>query len=133
MPVIFQCVIQRRDLRANPGLYYIFGDNMVRQGYGGQAAAMRGEPNAVGIPTKRTPDTDETAYFYDHQFEEFCYVVQPSLLYVEKLLIAKQTIIMPMDGIGGGRARLQSQPKIWTWLQEQLNGLGLISPKGYNT
>jgi hypothetical protein len=30
---------------------FAFGDNLARTGRGGQAAALRGEPNAVGIPT----------------------------------------------------------------------------------
>lgn len=49
MPVVKQDQIMRRDLLDNQDKLYVFGDNMVRRGFGGQAREMRGEPNAVGI------------------------------------------------------------------------------------
>ena len=55
MPVIYQKRICRDDLRRNPNAVYIFGDNEARTGLGGQAREMRGEPNAMGIATKRSP------------------------------------------------------------------------------
>ena len=56
MPIKYQKWIERSDLQNNPEDVYIFGDNYARQGLCGQAKAMRGEPNALGIATKRTPD-----------------------------------------------------------------------------
>ena len=47
--------ITREYVRANPDKIFLFGDNLEQRGLGGQAAAMRGEPNAVGIPTKKRP------------------------------------------------------------------------------
>ncbi len=57
--VIRQRIITRAEVRANPDRYYVFGDNMTGTGYGGQAAQMRGEVNAVGVPTKWRPDNNE--------------------------------------------------------------------------
>lgn len=45
--------ISRAYVRANRDKLFLFGDNLERRGFGGQAAAMRAEPNAVGIPTKK--------------------------------------------------------------------------------
>jgi len=45
--------ITRQMLRAEPGTLWVFGDNLQRKGLGGQAKEMRGEPNAIGIPTKK--------------------------------------------------------------------------------
>jgi hypothetical protein len=53
--IIYQKYIKREDLRANPTVLYVFGDNEARTGLGGQAKEMRGEPNAVGIATKASP------------------------------------------------------------------------------
>ena len=61
--ITFQERITRADLRANPDTLYVFGDNMRRRGMGGQAAEMRGEPNAVGIPTKWRPSRTEWDFF----------------------------------------------------------------------
>ncbi len=43
----------RAYIRAHPDWLFVFGDNMMRRGFGGQAAEARGEPNAIGIATKR--------------------------------------------------------------------------------
>ena len=70
MPILFRHMIYRKQLKDNPNILYVFGDNMVRQGYGGQAREMRGEPNAVGIPTKWRPDNTDGAFFYDYQLPQ---------------------------------------------------------------
>ena len=68
MLVIRQKFIQRIDIQCNRHCLYLFGDNLDRQGMGGQAKEMRGEPNSFGIATKRSishnyPDD----YFFDAQ------------------------------------------------------------------
>lgn len=40
MIVIKQFRIYRKDIQANPHILYIFGDNLDRKGFGGQAAEM---------------------------------------------------------------------------------------------
>ena len=48
--IIFQDFITRKDVRENRFKIYVFGDNLQKIGYGGQAKAMRGEYNTIGIP-----------------------------------------------------------------------------------
>ena len=63
--------ITRLQVRAGYGLrYYVFGDNMERRGLGGQAGVMRGEPNAIGVPTKWSPSNRPDAYFTDEDWGE---------------------------------------------------------------
>ena len=69
MPLIRQKWITRDDLKSNRNQIYVFGDNMIREGYGGQAAAMRGEPNSFGIPTKWLPTNDTKAFFTDTEWK----------------------------------------------------------------
>jgi len=57
--------ISREFVRANRDRIFLFGDNLFGQGFGGQAAAMRGEPNCVGIPTKKFPSSRHGAFFTD--------------------------------------------------------------------
>lgn len=47
--------------------YWIFGDNCQGWGHGGQAC-IRGLPNAFGIPTKKSPAMDDSAFFTDEEF-----------------------------------------------------------------
>ena len=119
--------ITRKDLRKNPDKLYVFGDNLERKGLvGGQASAMRGEPNAVGIPTKRYPSSSPDAYFTDQDFERFKEAVAPDL---KRLREFEGTIIWPSDGIGTGRAKLkQSAPKIWDFICKFWNELFTESP-----
>ena len=62
--------ITRKYVRANPDKIFLFGDILLGRGYGGQAAAMRCEPNAIGIPTKKMPTHQTDAFFTDAEFEE---------------------------------------------------------------
>ncbi len=47
--VIWQTWITRDDVRANPDLVYVFGDNAAREGRRGLARHLRHEPNAHAI------------------------------------------------------------------------------------
>ncbi|SDK47143.1 hypothetical protein [Bradyrhizobium ottawaense] len=66
MPVVFQNWITRNDLLDNRDKMYVFGDNVQRTGFAGQAKEMRGEPNAIGVVTKWAPSMQPTAFFRRH-------------------------------------------------------------------
>jgi hypothetical protein len=104
---------------------WLFGDNLAAQGYGGMAREMRGEPNAVGVPTKKHPTMQANAFFSDDDFINITMVMELAITRAEQL--AKKLggrVIVPV-GIGQGLARLpECAPKIWAWLRERL-GLGL--------
>ena len=103
--------ITRAMLRAEPGVLFVFGDNLQRRGYGGQAKEMRGEPNAVGIPTKAWPSMTETAFFNDDDLKLWA---QESAPYRERLIEHGGKVVWPKDGIGTGLAQLQERaPAIW--------------------
>src|SRR4051794_5258668 len=109
MPIEIQQTYLRESIRANPSKIYVFGDNMERRGFGGQALEARGEYNAVGIPTKWKPRSEPDAFFKDSDLD----FVQPIILgefrklywYLKK----GYTIVWPSDGIGTGRAQLQTK------------------------
>jgi len=48
-------MVTRQEVQSHKDTIYVFGDNVVRLGYGGQAKECRGEPNCIGIPTKWSP------------------------------------------------------------------------------
>lgn len=121
MPLLFQRLISRADLRANPQVLYVFGDNLARQGLGGQASAMRGEPNAVGLPTKASPQS----YLQDHMLEQVA-----RLSYMERFQLLQQLthyrriVVWPLDGIGTGLAELGTRaPLIAKFWEDFLSNL----------
>lgn len=113
MPVILQSIIKRVDLQSNPTVFYVFGDNLARTGLGGQAAEMRGEPNAIGFPTKHRPAMGPNDFFTDDDLERVREETMPTYRRLREHLANGGIIIWPADGIGTGMAQLQQRaPKI---------------------
>lgn len=117
--------ISREFVRANRDSIFLFGDNLVGQGFGGQAAAMRGEPNCVGIPTKKFPSSRDDAFFTDLEFEQNKAVIGHAFeVLFHRTSKAEQTIVIPADGLGTGRAQLESRaPLTFAYLQKCLRDL----------
>lgn len=123
--------ITRADLRSNPERRYVFGDNLARVGLGGQAREMRGEPNAIGVPTKVSPRqfmTDVTPgalIAIDEAFHE-----------VRTALLAGHDVVVPTDGLGTGLAELPTRaPKVAWCIDDHLRRLerefgGVTAPEG---
>lgn len=103
MPVSYRKWITRDMLRAEPGTLFVFGDNADRVGLGGQAAAMRGEPNAIGIATLYAPGV-----FYDASPEALRVVVS-DLSRISNALSNDRHVVAPADGLGTGLARLRER------------------------
>jgi hypothetical protein len=106
---------------ASYGYVFLFGDNLQRRGNGGQALHMRGEPNAIGVPTKRAPSMHESAFFSDDDFDANCTAIDAAFA----LIPADVTlIVIPSGGLGTGRAQLQQRaPRTWAHLQACLRRL----------
>lgn len=122
--------ITREMVRANRDKLFLFGDNLERRGYGGQAAAMRGEPNAIGIPTKKSPNYKEEAFFTDLEFEQNKAVIDAAFAEIAKAIPDSiRVIVIPSHGLGTGRAQLNSKaPRTFAYLQQKIAELS--SPKG---
>lgn len=124
MPVIYQKMIHREDLKRNPSVLFCFGDNDVRTGLGGQAAEMRGEPNAVGVRTKRMPGKDNASYWNDKDFDQNCAKIEQDLARVKSHLRRGGIVVVPSDGIGTGFAQMEKRcPKTFFMLQQSLASL----------
>ena len=113
--------VSRETVRENKDKIFIFGDNDAKEGYGGQAAAMRGEGNSIGIPTKKKPDTTEDSYYNDEEFEQNKKKINYSINLIINQLREGKTIVFPSNGIGTGLAKLQEKaPKTFAFLQNTL-------------
>lgn len=100
--LLFRQFIYRVDLITNRQILFVFGDNLERRGFGGQAKEMRGEPNAVGLPTKRSPDL----FLTNADFDEVLLAAAPAMQRLLDQIENGGQVIWPRDGIGSGRAQL---------------------------
>lgn len=130
MRVKFQKFIYREDVQSNPNWIYVFGDNLVRSGMGGQAKEMRYEKNSFGIPTKRLPYNSDKSFFSD-QPDEMTSVLRE--LYALNCLLSYEEfegIVWPKDGIGTGLAQLETKsPKIFATIKAYEDYLKSIEVK----
>ena len=121
MPVIYQKWIERDDLQRNPQIKYLFGDNLLRKGLGGQARAMRGEPNAIGVATKRAPGRRAADYFSDAAYEELVEIIDLDLAPAKLHIALDGILIIPTDGLGTGLSELpQRAPRLARYIDDQL-------------
>lgn len=121
MPIEYQKWITRQDLQDNPKKFYVFGDNLRRVGMGGQAKEMRGEPNAIGIPTKCSPANYLSDFLH---FPAALRAYADSFGQLTYLLYGSHTVVWPTDGIGTGLADMENQaPICWSLLQAHIAAL----------
>ena len=115
--------ITREYVRANPHKIFLFGDNLLGRGYGGQARAMRGEPNAIGIPTKKKPTNQADAFFTDVEFDQNKASIDMAFARLFTLE-AESVIVIPSAGLGTGLAALPSKaPQTYQYLKRTLEAL----------
>ena len=120
----YRANIHREDLRLEPNKIFLFGDNLTGQGFGGQAREMRGEPNAIGIPTKKRPSNTEDSFFTDREYYSNVEAIKKAFDSIPK----GRDIVIPKALLGTGLARLPERaPKTYAYLLHQLELLK--SPK----
>ena len=124
--IIQRAWFTRSQLQEETDRLFAWGDNLARYGgarnpKSGQAFACRGEPNAVGIPTKRLPSMKEGSFLCDGDNAPGSPVVaeiDEAFTRLAAHLAAGGTIVWPRDGIGTGRALLKEKaPAVWSRLE----------------
>ena len=102
----------REEVSKDTNHVYLFGDN-IKDASDTKAfipkstqAVIRGLPNAIGIPTKKTRGTGADAYFYDNNvdFEIFKALVDKA---IDKAKASKKPIKISAYGIGTGAAEVR--------------------------
>lgn len=87
---------------------------------GGQAAECRGQPNCIGIPTKKFPNMEQSSFFTDNQFEYIIPYIDAAFDEIPKDII----VVIPTDGIGTGLAMLPTRaPKIYKYILKRIEQL----------
>lgn len=124
MPIHYEPHISRAMLRAEPDTLWVFADNLMQLGSSGQAGQMRGEPNAIGIPTRRAPYSGPEGEFSDRDMVEFVCVAAEPFGILNAHLAAGGLVVWPAEGIGTSRAHMEHRaPRIWAALQRAMRKL----------
>ena len=104
--------------RENPNDIFVFGDNLIGEGKGGQAI-IRDEPNAFGIPTKRLPSMRPNAFFGDRRDEASSLFALLNILAELKNTNGNGRIVFPSAGLGTGLAKMEEKsPKLYKAMNE---------------
>jgi hypothetical protein len=101
---------------------FVFGDNFLGRGKGGQAV-IRDEPNTIGLITKWYPHNQEYAFFSDDdpRAEQ---VLLASIDQIQGLIKQEKSIVLSSQGYGNGYARLPTvAPRLFKLLCTKLNEL----------
>ena len=56
-------------LNNDKNTYFVFGDNLIKQGYGG-AAILRDHPRAIGFITKKYPDNCDKSFYQPTEYSK---------------------------------------------------------------
>ncbi len=120
MKIITQKYITRKDIQKNRDKIYLFGDNLLHRGSGGQAKEMRGEPNSIGIPTKKFPSMYSNSFLSDEDFE----LAKDEIDKAFNMIPSSSIVIIPEDGLGTGLAKLDIKaPRIFNYIGFKINSL----------
>ena len=117
MNVMYLPHITRVYVRSNLDMLFIFGDNDKRQGFGGQAKEMRGEPNTYGIRVKKSPAMMPDAFYTDKEYNDNIHKILFDLGHVQIIRKDYERLVIPANGIGTGLANLNGKaPKTFKFL-----------------
>jgi hypothetical protein len=128
MNVIYLNSITRRDVLNNPTWLFVFGDNDIRTGYGGQAKEMRGFINSFGIRVKKHPASTQQAFYSDEEYEENTSKIRED---INKIVRSVSNgvyigVVAPSAGIGTGLAQLKERaPRTAEFLKQALAEEGI--------
>ena len=98
--------ITNQFLNNNPDALFVFGDNLIRKGYGG-AAVLRDHPQAIGFVTKKFPDNRDTSFYDPAEYESLFF---QELKKLENEIESKPDKTFYISQLGGG---LANRYNIW--------------------
>jgi hypothetical protein len=111
------------DCLQHPDYLFIYGDNDIHQGKGGQAI-IRSQPNSLGVPTKKRPTNQSTSFYTDQEYQQNIQKIDQALAQIIGVSHLYKKIIFPKDGLGTGLAQLPMKaPKTYQYLRNKLNQL----------
>jgi len=99
-------IVTKEFLDKNENAIFVFGDNTIRQGYGG-AAILRDHPRAYGFITKKYPDNEDSSFYGVTEYRD---IFKRELMYLEDDIRANKNKTFYISQLGGG---LANRYQIW--------------------
>lgn len=130
--IVQQHYYTETEVRNNPNKLYVFGDNLLRVGTGGQAC-IRDCGNSFGLATKESPNMFDNSFFSD-SIRTLSYVFKD----IESLVVRCELrrpayVVFPADGLGTGLAQMHIRaPEAFKVMLQCLNdifGLSYVTPQ----
>jgi hypothetical protein len=104
------------DIKNNPKKIFVFGDNNLRYGKGGQAI-IRDLPNTIGLRTKKAPNNQLSSFYSDSDLEENKKNIIEDILTIKDLQLKGNIIVFSNGGYGTGLSKLKEHaPKTFEYL-----------------
>lgn len=110
-------------VRKYNNMMFIFGDNDIKVGKGGQAI-IRDEPNAFGIPTKKYPNNNDTSFYTDLEYEKNKEKINAAINHIKSNLHKFKGIVYPSSKLGTGLSQLDTKaPRTFRYLNRKIRSL----------
>ena len=118
--VIFDDFWTVEDVKRYPYALFVYGDNDVKQGKGGQAI-IRDLPNTIGIPTKKYPNNRPISFYTEGEYDQNIKKIDQAIANIIKEATKYRYVVFPENGFGTGLARLPDKaPKTLDYLMKQV-------------
>jgi hypothetical protein len=102
-------IVDKSFLDKNKNAIFVFGDNTIRQGYGG-AAMLRDHPQTYGFITKKFPDNKDSSFY---NLKEYTSVFFEELIKLKEKIQEEPFKNFYISQLGGG---LANKYKIWDFI-----------------
>ena len=124
MPVFDIPMVTRDRVRAGKLFLFAFDDDEKRLTEAGLAAQCRGEANAVGIRTRRSPANDAAAVWRDEQLAQNQQMIDADFAILISWVEAGGSAFLPKAGLGMLQPRLvDTAPRTFLFLQKKVKEL----------
>ena len=114
-----KCFIGTKQAMNDTSTLYVFGDNLARKGFAGQAAVFRGLQNSFGICTKIKPSNDHDAFFNDTKYKENISHIHQDFVHLMSEIANNSDQKIVFLPLGEGLAKLKEKaPYTYEYLQK---------------
>jgi hypothetical protein len=124
MPVFDIPMVTRDRVRAGKLFLFAFDDDEMRMTDDALAGQCRGEPNAVGIRTRRTPGPEAAATWRDNELAQHQAMLDEDFSLLISWVEAGGPVFLPKAGLGMLQPRLvDTAPRTFLFLQKKVKEL----------
>jgi len=117
-------MVTRDRVRAGKLFLFAFDDDEMRLTEGGLAAQCRGEPNTIGIRTRRAPGSAPDSVWVDTDIARYQQVLDEDFQLLISWVEAGGPVFLPKAGLGNLAPRLvDTAPRTYLFLQKKVKEL----------